>query len=104
MRRRPTQSAGVWSRKSSRSGSDRLAQCVAVIVTLAILATLCAPARAEAPGNRPAHPEDWDVAQSALCDSAVREAEQQHHLPPGLLGAIARAESGKPVAALKDVR
>ena len=32
------------------------------------------------------------------------EAEQQHHLPPGLLGAIARAESGKPVVALNDVR
>ncbi len=82
----------------------QLPRWFAVIATLGVLATLRAPALADEPGNRPINPTDWDVAQSALCDSAVREAEQQHHLPPGLLGAIARAESGKPVLALNDVR
>ena len=82
----------------------QLPQWIAVIGALGVLATPRAPALADEPGNRPLNPTDWDVAQSALCDSAVREAEQQHHLPPGLLGAIARAESGKPVVALNDVR
>lgn len=97
MRRRPQRSVDAWSHKIGPSGSDRFPQWMAVIVTLGVLATPYTPARAETPA-------DWDVAQSELCDFAVREAEQQHHLPHGLLGAIARAESGRPVAALKDVR
>lgn len=77
----------------ARMWLTRLRQWIAVTVMLGVLVTPSA-----------ARSEDWDVAQSALCDSAVRSAEQQHHLPPGLLGAIARAESGRPVAALNGVR
>lgn len=48
--------------------------------------------------------EDWVIKQSALCNSAIREAEQRHRLPSGLLESIARAESGRPVTAMTDVR
>jgi len=71
----------------------RLRRWIAIVATLEVLAVPCA-----------AHSEDWDVAQSALCASAVGKAERQHQLPPGLLEAIARAESGRPVAALNSVR
>jgi hypothetical protein len=36
--------------------------------------------------------------QSALCQSALRTAEQKYALPPGLLQAIAKAESGRRIA------
>ncbi|HLY91190.1 MAG TPA: hypothetical protein VKQ27_19555, partial [Acetobacteraceae bacterium] len=46
----------------------------------------------------------WVVQQSELCSSAVQQAEQRYNLPHGLLTAIAKAESGRPVYALTDVR
>jgi hypothetical protein len=49
-------------------------------------------------------PEEWVAKQSALCSAAVREAEQRHQLPEGLLLSIARAESGRPVRAMNDIR
>ena len=53
----------------------------------------------------PAPPSDsWLAAQSALCATAVAAAEAKHGLPPGLLGTIAKVESGRPVAGLGDVR
>jgi hypothetical protein len=48
--------------------------------------------------------EDWAIQQSALCGSAIRDAERHHRLPPGLLHSIAKAESGRPVTAMNDVR
>jgi hypothetical protein len=77
---------------------------ILVVMTLGVLAVPSAPAWADKPENGPTRSEEWDVAQSALCGSAVRNAEQQHQLPSGLLEAIARAESGRPVTTLKDVR
>ena len=71
---------------------------IAVIGTLGLAASPCPPAWADDPANRAARAENWDVVQSSLCDGAVRKAEQQHDLPLGLLGSIARAESGRPVA------
>ena len=35
--------------------------------------------------------------QSALCLSAIAEAEPAHHLPHGLLAAISRVETGRPM-------
>ena len=49
-------------------------------------------------------PEQWVAEQSALCSAAVREAEQRHQLPEGLLLSIAKAESGRPVRAMNDIR
>jgi transglycosylase-like protein with SLT domain len=46
----------------------------------------------------------WTVQQSELCSAAVQQAEQRYHLPRGLLTAIAKAESGRPITALTDVR
>lgn len=39
----------------------------------------------------------WTEQQSAMCSRAIAGAEQRVGTPPGLLGAIARAESGRPI-------
>lgn len=49
-------------------------------------------------------PEQWVAEQSMLCSAAVSEAERRHQLPTGLLGSIAKAESGRPVTAMNDIR
>jgi hypothetical protein len=49
-------------------------------------------------------PPSSDEAQSALCSAAVQAAERQHGLPPGLLGSIAKVESGRPVGPEGEVR
>jgi len=46
----------------------------------------------------------WDADQSALCSAAIRHAEQHYHLPAGLLAAIARAESGRPITSSAGIR
>lgn len=46
----------------------------------------------------------WATQQSDLCAMALRQAEQRYHLPPALLVSIARAESGRPITSLTDVR
>jgi hypothetical protein len=46
----------------------------------------------------------WVIKQSTLCTLAIREAERRHQLPSGLLEAIAKAESGRPVTTMSDVR
>ena len=65
---------------------------------LACCCACCGRRRARPP------PAPWDVAQSALCTAAVQEAERHHHLPPGLLGTIARVESGRPIATRANIR
>jgi hypothetical protein len=44
------------------------------------------------------------VAQRALCATAVQRVDRQHNLPPGLLGTIAKVESGRPIATTGDIR
>ena len=46
----------------------------------------------------------WAAQQSDLCVVALRQAEQRYHLPPALLVSIARAESGRPITSLTDIR
>jgi len=46
----------------------------------------------------------WDVQQAALCTAAISTAETHHHLPPGLLTAISKVESGRPITGMSDVR
>ncbi len=46
----------------------------------------------------------WDVEQAGQCTTAIHDAEGRHALPPGLLGAIAKTESGRPISSLGDVR
>ncbi len=47
---------------------------------------------------------DWQSSQSALCRTAIAGAEAKYHLPPNLLGSIAKVESGRPIAALGQVQ
>ena len=46
----------------------------------------------------------WDLEQAAQCTAAIGDAQTRHDLPPGLLGAIAKTESGRPISSLGDVR
>ena len=46
----------------------------------------------------------WVGQQSDLCVVALRQVERRYHLPPELLISIARAESGRPIASLTDIR
>ena len=46
----------------------------------------------------------WVEAQSLQCSGALRSAEGRHGTPPGLLAAIAKAESGRPVPPLKGLQ
>lgn len=57
------------------------------------------PAKAD-----PVTPPGWLQQQAAECQSAIARAETLYKLPHGLLGAIARTESGRPITAMNDVR
>lgn len=46
----------------------------------------------------------WLVAQSTQCEAAIAAAEVQYAMPKGLLGSIAKVESGRPITAMRDVR
>ena len=46
----------------------------------------------------------WTVQQSGRCTAAIAAAERRHGTPGGLLGAIARAESGRPVPPLPGLQ
>ena len=54
----------------------------------------------------PAHAADadWTEAQSTQCTTAITLAERSAGTLPGLLGAIARAESGRPVPPLPGLQ
>ena len=44
------------------------------------------------------------MTQSGQCTAAIATAEQKYGLPPGLLGSIAKLESGRPITGLGDIR
>ena len=48
--------------------------------------------------------QSWAEAQSAQCSAAVGGAEARHGTAPGLLSAIAKAESGRPVPPLPGLQ
>ena len=52
----------------------------------------------------PAHAQDGLVSQSAQCTTALAAAEQTYAIPAGLLLAIAKSESGRPVAGLPGLQ
>ena len=76
----------------------------AVLVPGTAWATRPAALRAAKTSTPPAPPVPWNVQQSALCSAAIAAAEQRHGLPAGLLGTIAKVESGRPITGLGDVR
>lgn len=112
MRSRPRQPGTWWFRLRT---TPRLVVPAFVAV---VLAALVAPV----PGQgRPAHAAHavaaasvataaaaplppWNVQQAALCSAAITTAETRHGLPPGLLGSIAKVESGRPITGMGDVR
>jgi hypothetical protein len=73
-----------------------------IIGAALILAAVNAPARAE--DAEPVPGPAWDIAQSALCTEAIAAAEHKEAVPGGLLQAIAKAESGRPVGTLHNVQ
>lgn len=50
----------------------------------------------------PAARRVWAARQSALCLSAIAVAEQRYHIPHGVLGAISRVETGRPMPVTGD--
>ncbi len=64
-------------------------------LAIAVVSAVGSAAAAELP---------WDVQQAAQCTSAIALAEQHHRLPPGLLTAISKVESGRPITGMADVR
>ena len=66
---------------------------------------LAGPARAV--GDSPSQPaveQGWDQAQSAQCAAGLASAEARHGTAPGLVAAIAKAESGRPVPPLPGLQ
>lgn len=80
---------------------------IVVVVATWLLWIAAGAARAEpapAPDTAQVDAADWTVQQSELCSAALRQAEQRFHLPPNLLETIAKAESGRPITSLTDIR
>jgi len=81
-----------------------------VVVAMAVLLLVAigsAPVHAQASsmnGTASASSSAWVVEQSDLCARAVQQAEERYHIPHGLLIAIAKVESGRPITSLTDVR
>lgn len=60
-------------------------------------------ARAE-PAKSTAEPSGWTIEQSAQCKTAIAAAESGRGTLPGLLLAIAKAESGRPIPPLPGLQ
>ncbi len=54
------------------------------------------------PAVSPAGRRLWMARQSALCLVAIAEASARHRLPPGLLAAVSRVETGRPLPVTGD--
>ncbi len=93
------------SRSASRHTARRTLAASLALLLLAggAMAAPRQPPRGAAPAVA-APPVPWNVGQAALCSAAITAAEQKHGLPPGLLGAIAKVESGRPITGMGDVR
>jgi len=87
-----------------RTGKVRAAWAASLITVLLLVGSHSRPAGAAAPAVNRADPNAWLVEQSEFCSVAAQQAEQRYHLPHGLLMAIAKAESGRPISSLTDVR
>ena len=76
-------------------GTGSLAVHMMVVATITLCATLV---------NAQERRAVWEEPQSALCTAALRDAEQRYNLPPSLLASIAKAESGRPITSMSDIR
>ncbi len=66
------------------------------LLLLGLLVVLPSLARAAEPS--------WTEQQSALCTAALAAAEQRHETLPGLLAAVSKAESGRPIPPLPGLQ
>ncbi len=66
-----------------------------LICCIALLLAFAGPASAQS---------SWLSSQSAQCESAIAAAEQKYAIPKGILGSIAKLESGRPITAMQDIR
>lgn len=73
----------------------------AILLTALSVPFLSLAAIAAEPGVRQ---PSWTELQSGKCTDGIAAAEQRHRTPPGLLLAIARAESGRPVPPLPGLQ
>ncbi len=85
------------------------AATLAAALLAAPLATAAAPQAPAQPGDTvlPAHVQPaarraWMARQSALCLGAIAEAGARYNLPPGLLAAISRVETGRRLPVTND--
>lgn len=70
-----------------------------------VILVLCLPNVAVAEDGVDASPaRNWAEMQSAQCSTALGIAEARHGTAPGLISAIAKAESGRPVPPLPGVQ
>ncbi len=76
----------------------RIRRALAALLLLVASATIARAAEYDVPTP------DWDVLQSGQCAAAIAGAEERYDLPRGLLLAIAKVESGRPVATMSDIR
>jgi hypothetical protein len=81
-----------------------IAATVALLWLLVVYAGAVHAGQPSASATDHVAPSVWAAQQSELCAEALRQAEQRYHLPPALLVSIARAESGRPITALTDIR
>src|ERR1700677_3363570 len=84
--------------------------CAPIAALAALVLLLCAFARpvfaqtSPAPGADEAATPLFAVQQSDYCALALSQAERRYRLPRGLLSAIAKAESGRPITSPADIR
>ena len=62
------------------------------------------PAVAMDGGGVAAHAPSWAERQSGLCMDGIGSAERRHGVLPGLMAAIARTESGRPIPPLPGLQ
>ena len=90
-------------RAGARVGRSALAGLV--VAGLALAGLLAEPAAAAMDGGAASgRAASWAEQQSARCAAAVAAAEGRHGTAAGLLGAIAKAESGRPVPPLPGLQ
>lgn len=75
-----------------------------LLLATALLAPDSGRAAASPPPDKAATAAaSWDVTQAKYCADAIAAAEHAHAIPPGILTAIAKVESGRPIATMTDI-
>ena len=75
------------------------------LVWIGLACVLAGPVRgAEEAPPQPAAEQGWDQMQSAQCAAGLASAEAKHGTAPGLVAAIAKAESGRPIPPLSGLQ